>query len=159
MIGEVQLWVPVVSAIGSLGIGALVGAFSSHLLRERSSRKCEMRERDGLLRLLLIEMRHNQIILYRTRNDLSKIEPGLEEKALVRIDRFKMDTWESVRVRLAQLLSSEDFAPLAMHYGDLQDAFALHYSYRQGATDLRGDPKGAMLDALDRAERSRMKAN
>lgn len=124
--GGVPLWVPIVSAVGSLGVGALVGslvgAFVAHRLREHSERQREYREQGALLRLVQIEMLHNQVILYRTHDDLAKIEAGYEHKALVRINLFKMDTWESVRVRLAQLLLvQKDFDSLATHYGDLQD--------------------------------------
>jgi hypothetical protein len=158
--GGVPLWVPIVSAVGSLGLGALVGAFVAHRLREHSERQREYREQGGLLRLVLIEMLHNQVILYRTHDDLAKIEAGYEHKALVRINLFKMDTWESVRVRLAQLLLvQKDFDSLATHYGDLQDTIALNTSYREGATDPSGSTRVSILDALDRTERSRMKAN
>lgn len=149
--GGIPLWVPVVSAIGSLGVGASVGAIATHLLRESANQSLEARERDGLLHLVLVEMRHNQLNLYSTRKDLSLILPGHEKGSLKRIEHFKTDTWESVRVRLAQLLPGEDFDSLATHYGDLQNTM----TSRKNLDRAMGPPRDIMLNALDRTENSR----
>ena len=57
---EVTVWLPIVSAIGSLGIGAFVGAVVAHKLRERVDQRRAEEERDGLLRLVSIEISYNR---------------------------------------------------------------------------------------------------
>jgi hypothetical protein len=140
------------STLGSLGIGALVGAVMTHLLRERAERRREEREREGLLRLVLSETRHNQDLLYRTYVDLSKIEDSALLRALAPIDLFKLDTWNDTRIRLAQLVPSDEFSHLATHYMDLQAAIdAAHTTDR-----MLGPPREIVGRSLDSTENSRL---
>lgn len=155
MAGGLPLWIPIVSAVGSLGVGAFVGAAVTHLFRERADQKREDRERDGLLRLISIEMQHNKGFLWSMRIDLSKIEPGLEDEALVGIGLLKMDAWESARVRLAQLLPSKIFNSLAEYYSGLQSTIAVRTSLKRS---LAG-PKTTILNHLDSTEDARKAAN
>lgn len=140
------------STLGSLGVGALVGAVVTHLLREWTESRREAREREGLLRLILSESRHNQKLLYRTYMDLAKIEDSALLRALAPIDLFKLDTWNETRIRLAQLLPSGEFSYLATYYMDLQAAIdAAHTTDR-----MLGPPREIVGRELDSAEDSRL---
>jgi hypothetical protein len=115
MSGGLSLWVPIVSAIGSLGLGAFVGALVAHWLQARTERQRANSERDGLLRLLLHEMRFNAGMCLSFKHN-----PGLFTAG--NLEPLRSDVWEDVRVRLADLLKYEDFVHLATYYSYLQAA-------------------------------------
>lgn len=110
------------------------------------------RERQGLLRLVLAEMRHNQLVLYRTYGDISAVSESAAHEAMTLTKLFQVAAWEDTRVRLAQLLPSEAFTHLSSHYGNLQ-----HIVDSVQSTDrMLGPPKQIVLNAIERAETSRM---
>jgi len=98
---------------GGLGIGALVGALAgaaaTHLLAERRRQRQEDREKAGLLRLLMIELRINEVDLQDIRDDPNLVLEG-------RKGMLSQKAWESVRVRLAPLLPKEDYERIAYYY-------------------------------------------
>ena len=98
---------------GGLGLGALVGALAgataTHLLAEGRRQRQENREKAGLLRLVLIELRMNELVLSEVRDDPSLVLEGRREMP-------SQKSWESVRVRLAQLLPKEDYEEIAYYY-------------------------------------------
>ena len=123
----------VVSAIGSLGVGAFIGAVASHLLRERADRKQSERERVGLLRLINLDIILNENLRldvedklgsdtdYLSKaavNDLSKAAVNAVKNARA---NFRTDAWEDSRVRLAKLLPAEDFKRLSEYYVELAE--------------------------------------
>jgi hypothetical protein len=106
--------------LGAL-IGALVGAASAHLLSELAQGRREEREKTGLLRLVSIEIGHNekQCQLLRTIPSYVFSE---------QIDLIQMDTWTSARTRLAQLLPGEDLGRLTRYYAPLRDLVSIGHS-------------------------------
>jgi hypothetical protein len=103
-------WFPLaVSAIGSLGFGAFVGALVAHYLREQADRKRSDQEKLALLRLINFEMAGNRRWFKVTGVD--KLVTYLQ-----RGGSLTTDAWESTRVRLAQLLPEDDFDRLAIYY-------------------------------------------
>jgi hypothetical protein len=101
-------WLPLaVSAIGSLGFGAFVGALVAHFLRERADRKRRDREKLALLRLVLLEMAGNQRWFYT--DNVNSVVAYLQ-----RGGSLSTDAWEDARAPLAQLLPAEDFDRLAV---------------------------------------------
>lgn len=104
-----------VTNIGSfvLGLGIL-GALVAYALRANADRIQRKRERKGLLRLLAVEVYHNDMALSGFEKDLQLITiqsvPGTSTKV-----------WEDIRVRLSQLLKEENqFADIATYYDTLQ---------------------------------------
>src|SRR5215212_8025817 len=98
----------IIGALGSLGLGALVGAVVAYRLRERADKKREDSELRGLLRLIAFEVSHNEQVM----SDLDKLpKTASVEISLVRelIDSLRTDAWEDARVRIAQLLSAVEF--------------------------------------------------
>ena len=106
------------SAIGSLGVGALAGALAAHLLRERAEKKRTERERDGLLRILYAEFAESFLAVEIN----SPTGPIFVRKWLANEVKDDLNTnlqtaaWEATRLKLAQHLSSEEFAVLADFY-------------------------------------------
>jgi hypothetical protein len=124
-IGEVSVWIAVVSAIGPLGVGAAVGGYVGAVvtdrLRERAAQEQADKERDGLLRLVSVEIvLHNAIGLpdhlsrpptqYTTDNALVN-NPGRP---------LQTDSWEQVRTRIVQLLPPGRYTMLAEYYSNVQ---------------------------------------
>jgi hypothetical protein len=102
----------IAGALGSLGLGAFVGALVAHTLRERAENKREESELRGLLRLIAFEVTHNDQVMM----DLRKVDQ--KETALVKeaIDNLRTDAWKDTRVRLAQLLPAGEFNHLCGYY-------------------------------------------
>jgi hypothetical protein len=98
---------------GGLGLGALVGALAgaaaTHLLAETRRQRQKDREKAGLLRLVLIELRMNELVLQEVRDGPNLVLEG-------RKGMLSQKAWESVRVRLAHLLPKEDYETIAYYY-------------------------------------------
>jgi hypothetical protein len=75
-------------------------------------------EREGLLRLLDLELARHEPILksYASDDRFGKTGAGIQN-----VQFLKTDTWEQTRVRLARLLTSEEFTRLAHYYRNAQD--------------------------------------
>jgi hypothetical protein len=96
MLVELSPLVPVGAAIG----GALVGAWGTHLLSLWRNKKQDEREKNGLLRMLLVEIRQNQDLLEAFKDQrvyIINAPPGI----------LRWGVWEDARTRLAQLLEEE----------------------------------------------------
>ena len=102
----------IVGALGSLGLGAFVGALVAHLLHERAEGKREESELRGLLRLIAFEVTHNDQVL----GDLRKLDKEEASFTKEAIDNLRTDAWEDARVRLAQLLPAGEFNHLCAYY-------------------------------------------
>jgi hypothetical protein len=98
----------ITGALGSLGLGAFVGALIAHTLRERAENKREQSELRGLLRLIAFEVTHNDQVLNDLVNKTSRVTEA--------VDDLRTDAWEDTRVRLAQLLPAGEFNPLCAYY-------------------------------------------
>jgi hypothetical protein len=122
---EVSIWLPIVSAIGSLGIGAFVGAVVAHKLRERVDQRRAEEERDGLLRLVSIEISYN-----RRRSFVLVASPY--SVMAEQINLLQTDAWPSTRVRLAQLMPPGDFGHLARYYELIQELRAFTTRHEHG---------------------------
>ena len=138
--------------LGAL-IGALVGAASTYLLGELTQGRREEREKRGLLRLVSIEIAHNekQCQLLRTIPSYVFSE---------QIDLIKMDTWASARTRLAQLLPNEDLDLLARYYASLQELVSVGRSSRahersRGAPVSAGSVENRAKELLGEVEEAR----
>jgi hypothetical protein len=101
------------SFLSELGLGALfgalVGAFGTHLLREQAERRREVRERDGLLRLLVGEIMLNRATAERFLQEPEVIYSAGGQAA-------SAEEWLASRVRLSQLVPREDFPKLVEYY-------------------------------------------
>lgn len=107
------------SVLGSLGIGAFIGAFSTHRLREKADRKREERERNALLRLLLEEIKLNTTLLNK-----SGVSEGEEEESAQIASRYlsftTTETWRATRVRATQLAPEDLLQSLVEYYSPLE---------------------------------------
>jgi hypothetical protein len=116
--GGVPLWLTVLGVFGSLGIGASIGAFTTHRLREKADRKREERERDALLRLLLEEIKLNTKLLK------SSVCEGEEEESAQIASRYlsftTTETWRATRVRATQLVPENLLQSLVEYYSPLE---------------------------------------
>jgi hypothetical protein len=114
--------------LSNLGLGALVGALvgvvGTHLLREQAERAREVRERDGLLRILFSELPLNQGLLmvvdafHHARNMPEERRRDAGWRVL-REQHIYLEAWEATRVQLSQHLPSAKFAVIAGYYSDL----------------------------------------
>lgn len=104
----------ILPVIGSLGVGAFVGAVAAHVLRERSERVKAEKEKNGLLRLLLVEMNRNKRVI---------TDFELEPASVVGETSVPISThaWDEAGVRLAQFLPPDEFDRLAAHYEYVHD--------------------------------------
>src|SRR5829696_6418106 len=96
MVVELSPLVPVGAAIG----GALVGAWGTHLPSLWRNKKQDEREKNGLLRMLLVEIKQNQDLLEAFKDQrvyIINAPPG----------SLRWGVWEDARTRLAQLLEEE----------------------------------------------------
>jgi len=100
-------------ALSALGLGAIVGAVGTHLLSLWREKRQNDRERSGLLRLVRNELSANTEWAYKFLG-----EPWSVWQALFydRRQLFREDAWKEVRVKLASLLSDDDFAALFSYY-------------------------------------------
>lgn len=133
------------------GLAGALLVFMLGVLREViiNRRKCL-----GLLRLLMTEMRHNQLVLYRTYSHISKLKeyPSPEDISLT--EPFQFGAWENARVHLAELLPSDAFTPISEHYADLQGIV----DAAQGTERLLGPPRTIVTRTIGDAEKSRIGA-
>jgi hypothetical protein len=134
MIEGVALWVPIISAVGSLGIGAFVGALANHLLHERTERGKNEKEKQALAILLRTEILGNdgslQFLLAHPRNLVAEeYSPPLTLK-----------TWEDARVRLAQLLPGKDLVVVMNYYNNLHELLDDLPAIRSSRKDLEMNP-------------------
>jgi|GEM_PF-3610324 hypothetical protein len=116
------------SLLSNLGLGALVGALIgvvvAHLLREQAERAREIRERDGLLRIVFSELPRNQGLLmvvdafHHARSMSEEHRRNAGWRAL-REQPIYVEAWEATRVQLSQHLPSAKFAIMASYYSDL----------------------------------------
>jgi hypothetical protein len=112
------MWLTVLGVLGSLGIGAFIGAFTTHRLREKADRKREKREGDALLRLLLEEVNLNTTLLN------SSVREGEEEESAQTASRYlsftTTETWRATRVRATQLIPEHLLQSLVEYYSPLE---------------------------------------
>src|SRR3954447_24057969 len=108
----------ILGVLGSLGVGAFIGAFTTHRLREKADRKREERERDSLLRLLLEEINLNTTLLR------SGVREGEDEEPAQIASRYlsftKIEIWKATRIRAAQLVPEDLFQSLGDYYSPLE---------------------------------------
>lgn len=122
----VNLWLTALGVVGSLGLGALVGALFNHRLRERADAARDKRERSGLARLLMFEIQYNEMVR-------QNLDNGSFRTA--NLSEFRIDLWKDTRVRLAQLLPSDPFYMAANYYNRLLSALAKLQEYRKEDND------------------------
>ena len=107
----------VVAAVGSLGVGATVGAVAAHSLRERAERAQRNRERDALLCLIGYEIEANKQLFVWI---IARIE-GQAPTPLIHLRQgIRVETWNNGSVRIAQLLEAPYLAPLTRYYFQVQ---------------------------------------
>jgi hypothetical protein len=115
--GQLMSFVDMLTLFGSLGI---VGAASTYVLNTITRHGQNRREKVGLTRLLYHELEGNRSVLYTQVYQLS--DKILAEK--LRSEKYDLhlatDGWEAARVRLAQLLSEDEFAVLCNYYISLR---------------------------------------
>jgi hypothetical protein len=119
--GEVPLWITVLGVLGSLGIGALIGAVTTHKLRERSDRKRAEREWDSLLRLLLAEIKHNREVARTARGE----EDRPRQVGSSNLAFMKTETRRATRIRATQLVPGELLTSLEEYYTPLETLLTL----------------------------------
>jgi hypothetical protein len=134
--------VAVLTAIGSLGIGALVGAAVAHILRERADKNREERELHGLLRLLQDDVVRNLKV-----SALFSKHP--EYMVTNSYGRMRIGTWQQVRVRLAQLMREQDFETLLDYYAAVETFLSLQQTYREVHSTTSADGARRRQEALD----------
>lgn len=113
-----SIWT-VLGAVGALGVGGFVGSYAAHRLRERADGKREERERDGVLRLLLAEIKHNVEVVNTAQQD----RPGLVGSP--NLSYMKTETWRATRVRSTQLVPRELLGCLEDYYTPLETLLTL----------------------------------
>jgi hypothetical protein len=109
----------VLTAVGTLGLGATVGTYvgarEAHRLREATEKERRDRERDGLLRLLYTEVSQNELNIAHVSNEID--DPVIAKSILAMRGRYvNAEAWKALRVNLAQHLSSQHLAVLADYY-------------------------------------------
>jgi hypothetical protein len=114
----------ILPVIGSLGVGAFVGAVVAHVLRERSERVKAEKEKYGLLRLLLVEMNRNKRVITDFEDEPASV---VGETSLP----VSTHAWDEVGVRLAQLLPGDEFDRLAAHYEYVHDFMVALEKFRR----------------------------
>jgi hypothetical protein len=116
------------SSLPDLGLAALVGAIAgalvTHRLREQAERAREVRERDGLLRIVFSELPLNQGLLMVVDAFLHARNMPEEHRRnagwrVLREQPIYLEAWEATRVQLSQHLPSAKFAVIASYYSDL----------------------------------------
>jgi hypothetical protein len=100
------IFLPLLSAT----IGALIGAFANGRYRDWQDKKARNSERRGLITLISVEVLLNDI-LFRTGMELSPLA-----------QRFDASVWEQSKVRLAELLPTNELMTLVEYYGALKQA-------------------------------------
>ena len=109
----------------SIVLSAVVGAFVALVFGEWREARQRVREKSGLAKLLLAEMK---------RNSPDSDEPTVVVDVVVDIERNirheivqadtsnlpRLDAWRETRTRVAQLFESQDFVLLADYYQILQ---------------------------------------
>ena len=122
MSGGVPLWLTVLGVLGSLGIGASIGAFTTHRLREKADRKREERERVALLRLLLEKINLNNTVLE------NGVREGEDEESAQIASQYlsftTTETWRATRIRATQLVP-EDLLPSLVEYYSLLETLLI----------------------------------
>jgi hypothetical protein len=103
-----------VSVIGSLGVGAVVGALANYALHVRRGKKQEGQERNSLLFLVFVEILTNETTATRWATSLEEDKRG--KSASDEHPTLKIDVWENARTRLAYLVPTEYFYPIVRYY-------------------------------------------
>jgi hypothetical protein len=134
--GELLVLVGALSALGGLGLGASVGAYVTHRLRERAESARANTERDGLLRLISVEAALNRRLL--TDDYLDK--RSFEFVSANSGRSLHMDIWEQARARLAQLLPTHRLASLSEYYANVQHFNNLLDEHTEGMIRIRDLP-------------------
>ena len=91
-------------------LGALA-VFGLGVLRDAVRRRRELR---GMARLVHIEILHNHMTLESFHGQPGRVLSGV-------ISTLRMETWESVRVRLAEMMPADDFGSVTFYYMLLQE--------------------------------------
>ncbi len=103
------VFLPLVGAV----LGAIVGALANGWYRDREAKKAEDREREGLLRLIDLEVQYNKLQLH----------IGIKGEArlfdLLSINKPSTDIWDRSAVRLTQLLTPIEASALAVYYKEI----------------------------------------
>lgn len=156
----VQVDFSIVSAIGGLGVGATVGALIAHLLRERVEQERRKWEKEGLIRLLHVEMTGNSSTIAMSRHKDELLYVNVTE-----------DTWNTTRGRIAALLAekrelNEDFDKIVLYYSFLRVFMDKLREYRRlaeeearvKASEEAALSKAAEEEAINEAVEKRIRA-
>ena len=118
IVAEVQR-ASALDTIRALGVGAAVGAgigaYLGHWLRETAEKERANRERDGLLRLVSLEISQHKVFglsPYLTRKPGQFVEDS---------DKLPLgtDVWEQVRTKIVQWLPPNEFSSLGEYYSNV----------------------------------------
>jgi hypothetical protein len=131
----------VVSSVGSLGLGAAVGAYvgarEAHRLRQKAEQEQEDRERGGLLRLLYTELSQNEQNIAHISDLLN--QPVTAKSALAMRGRYvTAEAWRAVRVDVAKSILGEEIAVLSDYYKNvlpLEEVAAIERARKDRDTD------------------------
>lgn len=108
---------PLVDAVDWLVRAGIIGAVFVWFGRWIAARWQRRTERQGLLRLLDLEIaRHERPLIVYADDHKFRNVGGIRD-----VQFWRTDTWEQTRVRLAQLLTSNEFTRLAHYYRNAQD--------------------------------------
>jgi hypothetical protein len=102
------VFLPLVGAIA----GGFVGAVATGLVRSYQDRKARNQERKGLLDLIGSELTYNISLIGTVK--------GQGDSAAGVIHNLRTDVWESVQVRLAQLLPKDELDMILYYYANIQ---------------------------------------
>jgi hypothetical protein len=114
---ELLVLVGALSAVGGLGVGATVGAYVAHRLREGTERDRRKSELEGLLRLAAMEIDFNKALVL---EDYLHKDPKDYFLAANPGRLLRTDVWKQVRPKIAQLLPTHRFTSLVEYYANVQ---------------------------------------
>lgn len=122
---------------GLLGAGLLsvTLVYLLNVLRERRSRKRELK---GLLQLIQVEIVHNHFMLKHFWKGW-----GFHFLLNPAITPMSMEAWKDSRVRLAQMLSLQQFSEIANYYQNVQ--WLLDIAYAENSDEYSDDDRREVL--------------
>ena len=103
------VFLPLVAAF----VGAIIGAWANSWYRNREAKKAEVREREGLLLLIDLEVHYNNEHLDNCIRDEAKLFD------LLSIIKLRTDFWDGSAARLTQLLAPLEVGALTVYYKEI----------------------------------------